>query len=76
MLPAKGDEGDDAEEEVTITLDKELAKALHDVLMAAMGEFVAGLAFKAHLEGNGSILPVFLVHLFHDWCSSGLASGT
>jgi len=32
------EEGDDAEEEVTITLDKELAKALHDVLMAAMGE--------------------------------------
>lgn len=32
------DEGDDAEEEVTITLDKELAKALHDVLMAAIGE--------------------------------------
>ncbi len=32
------DEGDDIEGEVTITLDKELAKALHDVLMAAMGE--------------------------------------
>ena len=32
------DEGDDAEEEVTITLDKELAKALHNVLMAAMGD--------------------------------------
>ena len=32
------DEGDDIEGEVTITLDKELAKALHDVLMAAIGE--------------------------------------
>ena len=32
------DEGDDTEGEVTITLDKDLAKALHDVLMAAMGE--------------------------------------
>jgi len=32
------DEGDDVEGEVTITLDKDLAKALHDVLMAAMGE--------------------------------------
>ena len=32
------EEGDDIEGEVTITLDKELAKALHDVLMAAMGE--------------------------------------
>ena len=32
------DEGDDMEGEITITLDKDLAKALHDVLMAAMGE--------------------------------------
>lgn len=32
------DEGDDIEGEVTITLDKELAKALHDILMAAMDE--------------------------------------
>lgn len=32
------DEGDDVEGEITITLDKEMAKALHDVLMAAMGE--------------------------------------
>lgn len=32
------DEGDDTEGEVTITLDKDLAQALHDVLMAAMGE--------------------------------------
>ena len=32
------DEGDDMEGEITITLDKDMAKALHDVLMAAMGE--------------------------------------
>lgn len=33
------DEGDDmGGDEITITLDKEMAKALHDVLMAAMGE--------------------------------------
>ena len=31
-------DADDAEGEITITLDKDMAKALHDVLMAAMGE--------------------------------------
>ncbi len=34
------DEGDDAEEEVTITLDKELAQHLCDILKAACGEEV------------------------------------